>query len=117
MIFFEYENEFKNYKGEDLGIFIDFKNQTLFVKNSENLNTYKLIKPCGKIENETLENLQKLLSDIDDNIIDIVYGYIHKEKFLTSSGYAYKRHISEPTLFRYINKVKKRYLNFNNESF
>ena len=78
------------------------------------LETYK--RKLEQFEHKCLENLTELelqarLPDIPYEIIHIVYGYLHKPKTLTASGYAMKCHIGEATLYRYVKRVKTEYEN------
>lgn len=61
------------------------------------------------LENLTEEEMIKLMPGIRYEILHIVYGYLHKPKNLTASGYAYRNNVSEATLYRYLKQVKSKY--------
>lgn len=62
-----------------------------------------------KIENLTLEEMKELFPDVEEDKLNIVYGYFHRPKTLTSYGYVLKCNISERTLFRYVKEIKNNY--------
>lgn len=79
------------------------------LKEFLDLKSYSTLKVPNKcIENLSEDEMVKLLPDIREDIIHIVYGYLHREG-VTSIGYAYGQGISEATLFRYVKQVKKKY--------
>ena len=61
------------------------------------------------LENLTEEEMIELMPSIRYEILHIVYGYLHRAKTLTASGYAYRNSISEATLYRYLKQVKSKY--------
>lgn len=86
----------------------------VLLDNTVLLETYK--RKLEQFEHKCLENLTELelqarLPEIPYEIIHIVYGYLHKPKTLTASGYAMKCHIGEATLYRYLKRVKTEYEN------
>ena len=86
----------------------------VLLDNTVLLETYK--RKLEQFEHKCLENLTELelqarLPEIPYEIIHIAYGYLHKPKTLTASGYAMKCHIGEATLYRYLKRVKTEYEN------
>ena len=84
----------------------------LLIDNTILLNTYR--NKLNSLNNKCLENLSeeemiKLMPSINKDIIELVYGYLHKGKGINASGYARKCNISEPTLYRYVKQVKNKY--------
>ena len=61
------------------------------------------------LENLTLEEMYELMPNIKRDIIEIVYGYLHKDKSLNAYGYARSKNISEPLVYKYLRKVKDEY--------
>jgi len=83
----------------------DYLDNKIIIKNYEN----RLINIPNKcIENLSEDEMVKLLPDVREDIIHIVYGYLHREG-VTSIGYAMGCGISEATLFRYVKQVKSKY--------
>lgn len=83
----------------------DYLDNKIIIKNYEN----RLINIPNKcIENLSKDEMVKLLPDVREDIIHIVYGYLHREG-VTSIGYAMSCGISEATLFRYVKQVKSKY--------
>ena len=62
------------------------------------------MKKC--LENYSEEELKDLLPQISYEIINIVYGYLHRGR-TTVDYYCNKRCISKSTLYRYISFVDK----------
>ena len=79
------------------------------VKDYIDLKTLAKTPVIKALSNLTLDELLILLPDIDNEIIKIVYGYLHKSRETTAISYAYANHISEATLFRYLKQVRKAY--------
>lgn len=63
-----------------------------------------------RLESMSEQEIVNLMPDVDEDIIHIVYGYLHRDKNLKASGYAYQNGISEATLYRYLKQVRT---NFN----
>ena len=61
------------------------------------------------LENLSKEELLSLIPHVRKDIIDIVYGYLHKPKTLNAVGYAMKVNVSEATLYRYLKEVRNNY--------
>ena len=61
------------------------------------------------LENLTKEELLNLMPHVRKDIVDIVYGYLHKPKTLNAVGYAMKVNVSEATLYRYLKEVRNNY--------
>lgn len=61
------------------------------------------------LENLSKDELIALMPHIRKDIIDIVYGYLHKPKTLNAVGYALKVNVSEATLYRYLKEVRNSY--------
>jgi hypothetical protein len=61
------------------------------------------------LENLTKEELIEMLPHIRKDIIEIVYGYLHKPKTLNAVGYALRVSVSEATLYRYLKEVRNAY--------
>lgn len=79
-----------------------------YLDNKIIIKSYTFIDNRKCIENLSKDEMIKILPSIREDIIDIVYGYFHREA-LTSIGYAMSCGISEATLFRYVKQVKKKY--------
>jgi len=58
------------------------------------------------ISNYTLNEIKELLIDIPYDIVEIVYGYYHRNKTRTVEAYARSVGISVATLYRYKNLVE-----------
>lgn len=61
------------------------------------------------IENYTLNEMKSLLEDVPYDKIEIVYGYLHRDKTYIVENYARSKNISLTTLYRYIKTVKDSY--------
>ena len=109
MKFFEFKSDFDNYNGDELSVFLNLKDLNILIKSDNNLQLFKIINPTKTIEELSLEEMKELMSEEREDVLEIVYGYLHKDRFLNSIGYAYKNHISERTLFRYVKEIKEKY--------
>ena len=83
-------------------IFRDYLDTKAIGNKLENFN-----RKC--IENLTEQEIISIMPNIKYDVIHIVYEYLHKDKTLTASAYAYKCGISDATLYRYVKQVKKNY--------
>lgn len=61
------------------------------------------------LENLTEDEMIELMPNIKYEIIHMVYGYLHRPKTLSASGYAYRNNISDATLYRYLKQIKDKY--------
>lgn len=82
-----------------------FDNKLLVKKYKAKLDSFS--DKC--LENLTEEEMIKLMPNIRYEVLHIVYGYLHRPKNLTASGYAYRNSVSEATLYRYLKQVKSKY--------
>lgn len=64
-----------------------------------------ILKP---IEEYTLDELKSEFSDIEEAYIKAVYDYMHKDRFTTCEQIVRKYHLSRATLYRVLDKVKKK---------
>ena len=55
--------------------------------------------------NYTLEEFKELFKELPFDIVEIVYGYYHRDKTRTVSAYADSKGISVATLYRYKNRI------------
>ena len=58
--------------------------------------------------NYTKDEFREMFLDIPNEMVDIVYGYFHRDKTYSVEIYARSRHISVATLYRYVNLIKRR---------
>lgn len=79
-----------------------------YLDNKEYINTVKLLKQKS-IHNLTLNEMYDLMPNINKEILDIVYGYLHKDRTITAYAYAMSKNISEPLIYKYVKKVKDTY--------
>lgn len=82
-----------------------FDSKILIKKYKEKLDKFN----CKSIENLTEEEMLKCMPKIRPEVINIVYGYLHRPKGLLAPGYAMKKHIGEATLYRYLKLVRETY--------
>ena len=83
-----------------------------FVKDYlDSLEKLKQVSKTRKkaLENLTLKEMLELMPNIKTDIIEIVYGYLHKDKTLNAYGYARSKNISEPLVYKYLKKVRDEY--------
>ena len=62
-----------------------------------------------RIENCSLDELIIRLPNVDEEIIKLVYGYLHKGKTTTAYNYASKNNISESYLYKIVKEIKNQY--------
>ena len=70
--------------------------------------TFKKMK-SRRLEELSEDELLRLLPSIKQDVIHIVYGYLHREKGITANEYAYDYNISEPLVYKYVKQVKDAY--------
>ena len=58
--------------------------------------------------NYTIEEFREKFSDIPYEIVDIVYGYYHRDKSYSVEIYARSKHISVATVYRYVRRLNRR---------
>ena len=78
-----------------------------YFDNKDIIASYKSKKKC--LENLTLDEMIELMPNIKKDILEIVYGYLHKDRSITAFAYSNSRHISEPLMYKYLKKVKDEY--------
>lgn len=64
-----------------------------------------------RLEELSESEMYKLMPDIRYDIIEVVYKYLHRDNNMSATIFAYKNHVSERTLFRYLKLVKTTYEN------
>lgn len=79
-----------------------------YLDNKEHINKIKELKQKS-IYNLTLNEMCDLMPNINKEILDIVYGYLHKGRTITAYAYAMSKNISEPLIYKYVKKVKDTY--------
>lgn len=63
------------------------------------------------LENATLDELKQKLVKLNYDIIEIVYGYLHRPKHIKAVAYARKCNIAVSTLYKYLKIVKNEWEN------
>jgi hypothetical protein len=63
------------------------------------------------LENASLDELKEKLVKLNYDIIEIVYGYLHRPKHIKAVGYARKCNIAVSTLYKYLKIVKNEWEN------
>ena len=61
------------------------------------------------LENLSEEEMIKLMPNLREDIIHIIYGYLHKPKKVNAEIYAIQNNIGVATLYRYLKLVKDTY--------
>ena len=62
------------------------------------------------LANYTLEEFKEMFKTIPYDIIEIVYGYYHRNKNYTVAAFAHKQGISTATLYRYRQIIRQEYM-------
>ena len=69
------------------------------------INSIKSIK-TKTLDNLSLDEMYELMPSIKKDIIEIVYGYLHRDRTISAYSYACSKNISEPLVYKYVKKVK-----------
>lgn len=79
-----------------------------YIDNKNIINELSKYK-AKAIENLTLQEMYDLFSNIRKDKLEIVYGYLHRDKGITACEYADSVLISEPLLYKYVKEIKDKY--------